>query len=653
MSWFSFLTSSNNKSQKDTTILPNNMQLSSYLDREFFKYNVDKSNEMVLCFLNGHGWIWANRTFFDTMGYLDIKDFTRQNASIRDLFLHESEEVFTESEKSWLDYIAKHKTTGYSVGISDKDENRRIFKVSCDIYPKNNKIYIVTFEDVTKLHEAKLKAHEIEQLKTKFLANVGHEFRTPMNGILGFLELIKQTQLDAKQLEYIEMISQSSKNLLNNIEALLNLSQLQSGRMELYLERFNLVPMMEKLAYEFYKQGQNKGVKVLTFIDPKIPKELEGDADKIAQVMQSIIHNAVKFVPRGGRVIIEVKVLKHLPNGECSIGFGVKDNGQGISPEQIARINEPFTAGNQVDERLGVGLSLSSGLVDLMGSKLHIQSEQGHGTYAHFVLEFKDTKGKNFPKIPKKRVKVLLLDQKKVDEANFLAIYLRSFGIDVIKSNLLDKNVYDGIDALYLVANQEESSWMLELGTYRKKIPVTILLNEEEKLKTRLTHIVDKVLSRPLLPSAMAQHLQKLDDKKPQHAPMVKEHLDLEKTMNILIVEDNLINQRLIQIILQQYNVNISTASNGIEAVEMTSKHKYDLIFMDIDMPQMNGIVATKVIKAKLMGKADIPIIALTAMAMEGDKEMLLKEGLDDYLSKPFTKEKLEYILGKYLQVKV
>ena len=225
-----------------------------------------------------------------------------------------------------------------------------------------------------------------------------------MNGVLGFIELFRQTSLDADQSEYINMISKSSTSLMNNIETLLELSQLQ---------------------------------------------ELYTDAKKINQIMFSLIQNAVKFTPLSGKVIIEVKLLKRQKNADCSIGFGVRDNGKGISLEQIALINEPFTTGSYADERLGVGLALSHGLVELFGSELRIQSKEDAGTYVNFVLNFKGTRGQNYKMMPKRKVKVLLLDQKKVEEANFLTIYLRSFALDVVKSKQLDKNVYEGIDALY------------------------------------------------------------------------------------------------------------------------------------------------------------------------------------------------------------
>ncbi|WP_152183936.1 response regulator [Sulfurimonas indica] len=626
--------------------------VSEYLDNNFFRHIVDTNESMTLCFLGGEGWIWANKHFLEAMSYHDINDFKRENESIRDIFLNESEEIFTESDKSWLDYIKKYKSDGYRVSITSKETNEvLVIDAFCSIYPHNKNLYILELKDMTALHKAQLKIKEVEKLKTKFLANIGHEFRTPMNGILGFVELLKETNLDQKQLEYINMISKSSKSLMSNIEILLDLSQLQGGRLTLQNEEFNILPEMEELIYNFYKMGEEKGVKVLSFIDPKLPKVLTGDMKKILQIMSAITQNAVKFTPRGAKVIIEVKLLKRAQNGDCSIGFGVKDNGKGISEKQIAFMYEPFTAGNHADQRMGVGLSLSYGLAKLMGSELRINSEKESGTYVNFVLNFKRSEGQNFKMMPKRKVKVLLLDKSRVDEANFLTIYLRAFAIDVIKSNLLDESLYDDIDALYIVANQNDSSWMLELGTYSKKAPIILLLDEGERLQTKLTHIVDETVHKPLLPSSMAKHLYAIH--KFETVSEEVPELNLKQKIKALVVEDNLINQRLIQLLLQEYDIMVATAANGLEAVDMTKKNKFDIIFMDIDMPEMNGIVATKQIKDQLSRKTKLPIVALTAMAMEGDREMLLSEGLDDYLSKPLTREKLESILDKYLKVPV
>ncbi len=658
MGFFSLFSSDKATPNKPKTVISDSdvlqAGLEKNLDREFFVELSNESEEMLLYFLQGTGWIGANTTFLKKMNYHDISDFNRENESIRDLFLNESEEIFTESDKSWLDYIRKYQPDGYRVSLLDRNSSD-VLMIDAKAFQshKNHRLYVLHLKDVTNVHKAEQKTKEIEKLKTKFLANIGHEFRTPMNGILGFVELLEDTNLDATQHEYINMIQRSSKSLMTNIETLLDLAQLQSGRLVVSSETFNLLPLVESLAHSFTKQGKEKGIKVLSFIDPKIPEELNSDPKKIMQVLYALASNAVKFTPRGGKVILEVKLLKRQQNGDCSIGFSVKDTGTGISEEQIALINEPFTAGNQADERLGVGLSLSSGLVKLLGSDLRISSDN-NGTYVNFVLNFKNSVGQNFKMMPKKKVKVLLLDQSKIDEANFLTIYLRAFALDVIKSNVLDEHVYEDVDALYIVANQNDSSWILELGTYAKKVPLTILLDDNEKMQTKLTNLVDEVIYKPLLPSHIARHLYLLN-KVELPSEEKKEFTIQNEHIKALVVEDNMINQRLIKILLQEYNIDVQTASNGVEAVDLyKNENGFDIVFMDIDMPQMNGIVATKEIKSLMsFGVKKTPVIALTALAMNGDKEMLLHEGLDDYLAKPLTRDKLEYILEKHLKVLV
>ena len=643
---FSFFT----KKKKEVKV-PVVSRYSDYFTKDKIWEVVNSSDLMMLFFTKQNGWIGANKYFFDKVSLKNIEEFRNKYESIRDVFHTESEEVFTEDDKSWLDYIKKYKKSGYDMTIKDSDDNITHVKAKCHSLLLFPELYVLELEDVTELYLANLKTQEVEDLKTKFLANVGHEFRTPMNGILGFLELLEQTKTDRYQKEYLEMIHRSSRNLMNNVETLLDLSQMQGNRLTLDISSFSLLEKMEKVVQNFTAIGMEKGISVLAFIDPKLPQELSSDSKRIVQVMNALIQNAIKFTKRGGRVVVEVKVLKRRQNGECSIGFSVKDNGQGISKEQMALILEPFTAGNQADERLGVGLSLSSGLVKLLGSKLNIQSQEGEGSYFNFVLDFKESEGQSYKMMPKKRVKVLLLDKTRVNEANFLTIYLRAFAIDVVKANVLDEDIYKGIEALYIVGDQNDSSWMLKLGTFSKKVPISILLRNGEKLQTKLTHLVDKVILEPLLPSVIANHLHSLYNI--DSYAVLESKLELKDRLKALVVEDNLINQRLIQIILKEYDIAVSTASNGNEAVQKCAKDKYDIVFMDIDMPEKNGIVATNEIKEKINLNGRTPIVALTAMAMEGDKEMLLRKGLDDYLAKPFTREKLEMILDKYLKVTV
>ena len=616
------------------------------VNKHLFYKLLDLSDSIILFFNKQNGYIGANGVFFRVFGFENIEDFRLNNDSLRELFTYESEEIFTEDDKSWLDYIRVHQKNGYHVKSNSKDGIPLDFHVKNTVFKEEGQeLYIIELTDVSELERAKAKANEIEALKTKILSNIGHEFRTPMNGILGFLYLLEKTNPTPKQVEYLKMTTSSARSLMSNIETLLDISQMQSGRLTLNSAEFSLAGDMQELAKYFSEEGVEKGLNVSFFIDPKLPEKLEGDINKIRQIITNLVQNAIKFTPRSGKVIVEIKLLKKQMHGGCSIGFSVKDNGKGISAEKLPRITQPFISSDEPDQRLGVGLSLAYGLVELLGSELKIQSEEGRGSTFSFSLDFNKYEGQSYHTVIQKNVKVLLLDESKIDDANLLTSYLRSFGVGVTKVNTIDKEIYEDIDALYIVGTQDKSTWLMELGTHNKKAPVVFLLDIGEKLQTKMTHVVDGGLAKPLIPSRIAEHLDKLFMQKLQ-----KEQNKMRPDVQALVVEDNLINQRLIKILLQEYNIRVITASNGQEAVDICSHKDFDIVFMDIDMPVKDGVHATQEIKKHLRDQGhSMPIIAVTALAMEGDRERLLSEGLDDYLSKPLTRNKLDIILNKYL----
>lgn len=624
-----------------------------FVSKELFYQILDLESSIILFFTESGGWIGANKAFFETFDYNNINQFRASHESIRELFEDESEEIFTEYDKSWLDYLRIHKSGGYPVVIKDKNGEARSFLAkSRQIKQKGRELYVLELEDNTELTEAQAKTREIERIKTKFLANIGHEFRTPMNGILGFVELLEKSKPTDKQNEYLGMIHASARSLMSNIESLLDLAQMQSGRLTISKDEFNPVTEMEELARIYAVSAREKGVSLNFFIDPKLPAFLEGDLRKVKQILNNLVGNAVKFTKRGGRITVEVKLVKRLPGKRCSVGFSVRDTGKGIAKEQLAIITQPFVAGEQADERLGVGLSLSHGLVQLLGGKLNIQSEEGKGSAFSFALDFSASEEQAMRMIEDKTVKVALLDEARVDDANFLTLYLRSFGLNVIKVHLVDETIYDNAQMLYLVGNQDESEWITKLGTYAKKCKVTFLLRTGEKLQTRLESIVDHVLYKPLIPTQLSHHLIHV-----YKLPKPVDTMDKiqHERIRALVAEDNLINQRLIKILLQEYNIDVTTAANGDEAVRACAERDFDIVFMDIDMPIKDGILATQEIKERRNpGQTGyMPIIALTALAMEGDREHILEEGLDDYLSKPLTREKLEHILQKHMKLTI
>jgi CheY-like chemotaxis protein len=215
---------------------------------------------------------------------------------------------------------------------------------------------------------------------------------------------------------------------------------------------------------------------------------------------------------------------------------------------------------------------------------------------------------------------------------------------------LIDDTVFDAVDIVYFIASQQKSDWILKLSTMKRTCKTVLLLDQTEKLLARTMHVIDTGLSKPILPTTLLTHLIDVLRLEKEVVAIVP---NIQRGINALVVEDNLINQRLIKLLLKEYGLNVITASDGDEAVEVCRNQTFDIVFMDIDMPVKDGILATQEIKAaeRASHSAKMPIIALTALAMEGDREYIMGKGLDDYISKPLTREKLEYILRKYLQV--
>jgi CheY-like chemotaxis protein len=217
---------------------------------------------------------------------------------------------------------------------------------------------------------------------------------------------------------------------------------------------------------------------------------------------------------------------------------------------------------------------------------------------------------------------------------------------------MIDETVFTGADVVYFIGSQEKSDWALPLASMRRSCKTVLLVEANERLQAKMLHVIDAVLTKPLLPGSLMTHLGEVLDLPQEMSVTVPQ---IQRGFRALVVEDNLINQRLIKLLLKEYGILVTAVSNGDEAVEMCRKEQYDIVFMDIDMPIKDGILATQEIKAEEVPAriGRMPIIALTALAMEGDREYILGRGLDDYLSKPLTREKLEYILQKYLKAKL
>ena len=620
-----------------------------FISRTLFFNYLDAQSAIVMFFSPTKGWIGANLAFFKTFGLKNMQEFRERYARISDFFKDDSYVVFAEDDGAWLRQLEAERSKSSVVHLTLPNGNEAAFSLRAKVVKSGmNGLTFLEMTDITEQVEARKEREEADSAKRKFLGNISHEFRTPMNGILGFLDLLKASHPSTVQRDYIGMIDRSAKYMMTNIESLLDLAQMQSGKLKIDLSDFKPVNELEGLFEHYYYDAKQRGVELYFYIDPKLPTYIKADQRKFRQIVSQLLDNAVKFTEDGGKIQVEVRVLKSYANDHYSIGVSVKDSGIGIDPERLQTITKPFESGEHSDLRLGVGLSLAEGLLNMMGSTLAISSEIGRGSQFSFAIDVMGTTVSSFDALREHRAKVVLFDDALSVEANLLSRYLQAFGISVGKMHHSDDIACDGAEILYIIAPRDNSGWLMHLASVSSpSCRIVMLVEEDETIPDRVRHLVSYTLKKPLLPSRISKHLTQIFKLPPKEAALPVQD---EGRNRALIVEDNIINQRLIKLLLQEYNLAVTTAGNGSEAVELCRKFQYDIIFMDIDMPVKDGIAATHEIRRlKLFNEKPAPIIALTALAMQGDRERILAEGLDDYISKPLGREKLESILEKHL----
>ena len=611
----------------------------------FFNY-LDAQSAIILFFSSSRGWVGANATFYKTFDIDGIETFKNRYDRIFDFFNDPGYEVFAENDEAWLKQLEYDQGGEQQVQMTLPDGEKALYSLRGKAVKSG--LYFLEMKDVTQQERGRKERESADAAKRKFLSNISHEFRTPMNGIMGFVDLLEQSHPSATQRDYIEMIDRSAKHMMNNVESLLDLAQMQNGKLQLTPTEFKPVNALERLFEHYGYEAQQRGVHFGAFIDPKLPTYIEADQRKFRQVLSLLVDNAVKFSKEGDRVQVDVRVLEKPDIDRYTIGVSVKDTGMGIEAERLQLITQPFESGEHPDYRLGVGLTLTEGLLQMMGSELSIASEKGRGSHFSFTLDVSGTTVPSFESVRDQKAKVVLFDDELRHDANLLSRYLQSFGMMVTKVHHSETIDCEDTDLLYIVTPKEHSGWLMQMGALASHPCRIVMLTEEDaSIPAAAGKLVDYTLKKPLMPTRISKHLSQV-----LHLPSAnaKRPTVAEGKVKALIVEDNIINQRLIKLLLQDYSLAVTTADNGSEAVELCRKYPFDIIFMDIDMPVKDGIEATHDIRhLSLFRGKPAPIIALTALAMQGDRERILSEGLDDYISKPLGREKLECILEKYL----
>ncbi|WP_456430814.1 ATP-binding protein [Nitratifractor sp.] len=552
------------------------------------------------------------------------------------------------------------KTLRNMVTRLDEESQRELEK----IIQRGDKLAIYRFlaKTTEEAYEAKEQALQAEKAKDLFLANMSHEIRTPLNGILGFTQLLDSTDLTPEQREFLEVIKSSSNNLLKIVNDILDLSKIKAEKMEIEEIPFDIVDVLADSLEPHETKASDKKIEYTTFVDPTLPK-LVGDPTKLSQIMTNLIGNAMKFTDYGGSVDVSIEKVDE-DDKSVAVRFSVKDTGIGISPEQQEHIFQAFAQADASTTRkfggTGLGLAITSSMVERMGGKLELESEVGKGSEFYFTLRFEKASQNNeyIGLYPGLRVGFFRPadETPKATERN-LARYIEALGGKLEVYSQIDREIINGFHMLFLdhsiQAVREHIDYFTDLTD---KIAVLLHIGYADDAKI-LERKVSAIVYKPINIVKIARAVEKCfpaPKQAPQTREMRREEIASEdfSDLKVLIAEDNPINQKLILEVFRRLGVDADMAENGQKALEMYRANggTYDLIFMDIQMPVMGGIDATKEIVdwERQQQIEHTPIIALTANALQGDREKYLAAGMDDYLSKPLALEKLIEILNKY-----
>ncbi|AQT60827.1 PAS domain-containing hybrid sensor histidine kinase/response regulator [Cellvibrio sp. PSBB023] len=656
------------------------------------QYAMEATNDGLWDWHIPSGKIYFNHSYLRMLGY-DYGDLPADLYTLREYFVHpdDVDDVLTEyqtaldnrRESVQLQYRLLHRD-GNSIWVHAKakffepDSQGRATRcvgINSDISD-----FIKARED---LLGAKAQADLANKTKSEFLARVSHEIRTPMNAIIGIGYLLHDTPLDEQQQSYLTSINSAADSLLQIINQLLDFSKIEAGRVILEYAHFDIEQLFEKISRLFEISALHRTVNIVYDIKPDVPRFLRGDASRLSQILGHLISNAFQY-SHTDQVIVRVAKTRQT-HKTLLLDFTVEDKGVGMSPKQLATIKEQLVFNKNLisTDKNTYGLSICSHLVHLMQGSFAIESSPNKGCKVSFsvMLEHSHLGEKTLLSQPRclNNIRVLIVDDNTIART-ILASTARSIRLQVDEEDnalgaierirhadqcgnpyhfvLLDYRMpsMNGLQLTGLIKSDchlQQKPWVFLISAYHR---------DEISSADPNALLVDEFLSKPVSESrlfdAIGQtiaQVQSLQDISPPMTSDGDNRALLEHT-RILIAEDNLVNQQVLRGILKKKNIASVIAANGIEALQIldTTEQPFDAILMDLEMPEMDGIEATRQIRAGAVGgkypAAQIPIIAVTAQAMRGDRERCLAAGMDGYLSKPVNPELLYTTLADILR---